>query len=206
MGHCERYRISPLHPTTIKFRKESEGLIAAKTSKTQGEMRIIVGESCRPTDSTERGEAAPCAELNTPVRKAVYTCGFIVLQDTIDYPSRIYLWSTFFFFFILQSTEACFCLRKPYLLSWGKSWHANTISTSKELLHLLTFCQSFSIRSGKSFIVILDASRKPKGILIQGWLHKREGKQAHPLDMQDTVTFQYRAGFERLSCVVAWCM
>lgn len=111
-----------------------------------------------------------------------------------------------FFFFILQSTEACFCLRKPYLLSWGKSWHANTISTSKELLHLLTFCQSFSIRSGKRFIVILDASRKPKGILIQGWLHKREGKQAHPLDMQDTVTFQYRAGFERLSCVVAWCM
>lgn len=61
------------------------------------------------------------------------------------------------------------------------------------------FFQSFSNSLDRSFIVILNASRKTKDILIQGWTNiDREIKQAHPLDTQDTVTFQFRSDFEIL--------
>lgn len=195
MGHCERCRISPLNPTTIKFRKESEGLIAVKNSKTQGEVRIIVGRVL-PTHRQpwKWKRRAVCRTQYSSQKSCLYL--WVYSSARYNRLSKPHIPLIDLFFFHPSKHWGLF------LLSWGKSWHADAISTSKELLHLLTFCQSFSIRSGKSFIVILDASRKPKGILIQGWLHKgREGKQAHPLDMQDTVTFQYRTGFERLSCL-----
>lgn len=55
--------------------------MAAKTSKTQGKMRILVGRVLPTHSSTESGKAEPRAEHCTLVRKAVYTCAFIVLQD-----------------------------------------------------------------------------------------------------------------------------